>query len=117
MGPIKTDLETVGLIEIFQRPDSGLNTQKGYLRFLGQMCDLAADFMKSRQLRHFSDRQVMWSRLEDFTRTIHGSLDPRLTAYTIANEGRRLIECDRVSVALAHGKKCRIESGQRPRHV
>jgi ribosomal protein S6 len=114
MGPIKTDLETVGLIEIFQRPDSGINTQKGYLRFLSQMCDLAADFMKSRQLRHFSDRQVMWSRLEDFTRTIHGSLDSRLTAYTIANEGRRLIECDRVSIALRKGKKCRIEaiSGQ-----
>ena len=114
MGPIKTDLETVGLVEIFQRPDSGINTQKGYLRFLSQMCDLAADFMKSRQLRHFSDRQVMWSRLEDFTRIIHGSLDSRLTAYTIANEGRRLIECDRVSVALRKGRKCRIEavSGQ-----
>ena len=32
----------------------------------------------------------------------------------IANEGRRLIECDRVSVAIRRGRKCRIEavSGQ-----
>jgi multidrug efflux pump subunit AcrA (membrane-fusion protein) len=114
LGPLKTDLETVGLVEIFQRPEAGMSTQKGYLRFLMQMCDLAADFVKSRQLRHFSDRQVLWTQLEDFTRRVHSGLDRQLTAYTIANEGRRLIECDRVSVAIRKGNKCRIEaiSGQ-----
>ena len=101
-------------MEIFQRADSGPNTQKGYLRFLNQMCDLAGDYFKSRQLRHFGDRQVLWSQLEEFTRVIHASLDPRETAYTIANEGRRLIECDRVSVAIRRGRKCTVEavSGQ-----
>jgi len=114
MGPLKTDLEVVGVVEILQRPDTGINTQKGYLRFLVQMCDLAADFVKSRQLRHFSDRQILWTQLEEFTRVVHASLEPRLTAYTIANEGRRLIACDRLSVALRRGRKCAIEavSGQ-----
>ncbi|MBN2292061.1 MAG: hemolysin D, partial [Pirellulales bacterium] len=114
LGPLKTDLETMGVVEIFQRPEAGISTQKGYLRFLMQMCDLACDFLKSRQLRHFSDRQTLWSQLEDFTCLVHASLDPRQTAYMIANEGRRLIECDRVSVAIRHGRKCRIEavSGQ-----
>ena len=114
LGPLKTELEVVGVIEVFQRPDAGPTTQKGYLRFLKQMCDLAGDFFKSRQLRHFGDRQILWTQLEEFTRGIHVNLDPRDTAYTIANEGRRLIECDRVSVAIRKGKKCRIEavSGQ-----
>jgi multidrug efflux pump subunit AcrA (membrane-fusion protein) len=111
---LKTDLESVGLVEIFQRSDSSPTTQKGYLRFLMQMCELAADFLKSHQLRHFSDRQSLWTQLEDFSRTVHISLDPREAAYTIANEGRRLIECDRVSVAIRKGRKCHIEavSGQ-----
>ncbi len=114
LGPLKTELEVVGVIEVFQRPDAGPTTQKGYLRFLKQMCDLAGDFFKSRQLRHFGDRQILWTQLEEFTRGIHVNLDPRDTAYTIANEGRRLIECDRVSVAIRRGNKCRIEavSGQ-----
>jgi multidrug efflux pump subunit AcrA (membrane-fusion protein) len=114
LGPLKTDLETVGLVEIFQRSDAALSAQKGYLRFLLQMCELAVDFLKSHQLRHFSHRQVLWTQLEDFARVVHASLDPRETAYTIANEGRRLIECDRLSVAIRHGKKCKIEaiSGQ-----
>lgn len=114
LGPIKIDQETKGVVEIFQRPGAPPTTQRGYLKFLMQMCDLASDFLKTRQLRHFTDRQTLWNQLENFTRTAHTSLEPRETAYTIANEGRRLIECDRVSVAISHGKKCTIEavSGQ-----
>jgi len=114
LGPLKTDLEVVGVVEVFQRPEAPATTQKGYLRFLLQMCDLASEYFKSRKLRHYSDRQVLWTQLEEFTRVVHASLEPRETAYTIANEGRRLIECDRVSVAIRRGRKCRIEavSGQ-----
>jgi len=114
LGLLKIDVEAIGIVEIFQRAEAGPNTQKGYLRFLMQMCELAGEFLKSHKLRHFSDRQSLWTQLEDFTRAVHASLDPRETAYTIANEGRRLIECDRVSVAIRSGKNCYIEavSGQ-----
>ncbi|MDY0171219.1 MAG: hemolysin D, partial [Thermoguttaceae bacterium] len=114
LSPLTTDLETAGLVEVFQRADTGPKVQQGYLRFLLEMCELAADFLKSHQLRHFSDRQALWTKLEDFTRAVYASLDSRATAYTIANEGRRLIECDRLSVALRRGNRCRIEaiSGQ-----
>jgi multidrug efflux pump subunit AcrA (membrane-fusion protein) len=110
LGLLKTDLETGGIVEVFQRTDSGIATQKGYLRLLMQMCELAGDYLKSHQLRHFSDRQSLWTQLEDFARVVHASLDPRETAFTIANEGRRLIECDRLSVAIRKGNKCYVES-------
>jgi multidrug efflux pump subunit AcrA (membrane-fusion protein) len=114
LGPLKSEEQVQGVIEIFQRPDTALSVQQGYLRFVMQMCELAGDYLNTRRLRHFSDRQVLWSQLEQFTRQVHRSLDPRLTAYTIANEGRRLIECDRVSVGICRQRKCRIEavSGQ-----
>lgn len=114
LGPVAVDRQVQGLIEVFQRPGTPPNTQRGYLRFLLQMCDLAADYLKTRQLRHYTSRQALWGQLEQFTRAAHASLDPRLTAYTIANEARRLIECDRVSVAIRRGKQCQVEavSGQ-----
>jgi hypothetical protein len=114
LGPLKTANETAGVLEIFQRPGSNTNVQRGYLRFLLQMCELASEYLKSRKLQHFTDRQALWAQLENFTRLVHKGLDQRSTAYTIANEGRRLIECDRVSVALNKGRKCVIEavSGQ-----
>ncbi|HTM52497.1 MAG TPA: HlyD family efflux transporter periplasmic adaptor subunit [Pirellulales bacterium] len=114
MGPLKSANETAGVLEIFQRPGSSPTVQRGYLRFLLQMCELASEYLKSRKLQHFTDRQALWAQLENFTRLVHLGLDRRATAYTIANEGRRLIECDRVSVAINHGRKCVIEaiSGQ-----
>ncbi len=101
-------------MEVFQRPDSQANSQQGYQRFLVQMSDLVGDWLKSRKLRHFSDRQSMWAKIDQFSKEIHNSLDVRDTAYTIANEGRRLIGCDRVSVTVTQGHKQVVEavSGQ-----
>ena len=62
------------------------------MRFVLQMCEVAEDYLKTRQLRLYSDRQAIWTQLEQFTHLAHGRLDPRATAYTLANEGRRLIE-------------------------
>ncbi|MDR0871817.1 MAG: efflux RND transporter periplasmic adaptor subunit [Planctomycetaceae bacterium] len=108
-APIRTELEVVGLVEIIQRPDANTVAQRGFLRFLSQVCILATDYYKNRQLRNFGERQNLWTLLEDFTRTIHRSLDVNETGYTVVNEGRRLIECDRVSLALKKGGgKCRI---------
>ncbi len=114
LGPLKSDVEVQGLVEIFQRPGAAPDAQRGYLRFLLQMCELASDYLKTRQLRHFSDRQTLWAQLENFTRLAHRTLDVRGAAYTVANEGRRLIDCDRVSVAICKGKRAVIEavSGQ-----
>jgi len=114
LGVLKTGVETAGVVEIFQRTGAGPAAQRGYLRFLVQMCDLAGDFLRNYQLKHFSDRQALWNQLEQFAQSVHLTLDPRETAYTIANEGRRLIQCDRLSVAIRKGRRCTIEavSGQ-----
>ncbi len=110
LGLLRADEEVVGIVEIFQRPGAAATTQRGYLRFLMQMCDLAGDYFTRRSLRRYGDRQTLWNQVEQFTRAAHRTLDPRLTAYAIANEGRRLIECDRVSVAVMRGSRCRVES-------
>ena len=42
VAPLIIDQETVGLVEILQRPGTGPATQRGYLRFLTRMCDSPA---------------------------------------------------------------------------
>jgi multidrug efflux pump subunit AcrA (membrane-fusion protein) len=114
MAPVLNDQGPQGVVEVFQRPGARVATQRGYLRFLLQVCEFAGDFLKARRLRHLAEKQTLWEQLETFTRTVHEKLDVRQTAYTIANEGRRLIGCDRVSVAISRGGKCPVEavSGQ-----
>jgi multidrug efflux pump subunit AcrA (membrane-fusion protein) len=114
LAPMRNDQGPQGVLEVFQRPGARHTTQRGYLRFLLQICELAGDFLKAGRLRHLSEKQTLWEQLETFTRTAHEKLDVRETAYTVANEGRRLIGCDRVSVAIKRGNRCPIEavSGQ-----
>ena len=114
LSPLRNDGQVEGIIEIFQRPDSPPATQRGYLRFMEQMSELAGEWLKTQKLRQFSDKTSLWAQADQFSRQIHESLDLRETAYAVANEGRRLIGCDRVSVAVNRGRKCHIEavSGQ-----
>lgn len=107
-GPLMVDGELVGLVEILQRPGGGPATQRGYLRFLTQMSEIASDFLRNQKLRSYSREQQLWQTLEQFSRRIHNGLDPRKTAYALANEGRRLLECDRVSVAAFRGQTAEV---------
>lgn len=114
LGVIHDDAMPRGILEVFQRADTSLVAQRGYQRFVRQMCELASDFLKAQRLRQFVDKQSLWEQLESFARKVHSGLDVPNIAYTIANEGRRLIAVDRVTIAVRHGKHFKIEaiSGQ-----
>ncbi len=108
--PLRTDNQIEGVVEIFQRADAQPVTQRGYLKFVMQMCELAGEWLKTRKLRQISDRHSLWAQADHFARLVHENLDLRETAYAVVNEGRRIIGCDRVSVGVMHGRKCKIES-------
>lgn len=110
LQPLKIDRTTVGLIEIFQRPGAGLTTQRGYLKFVSQMGDIANEFLSNQKIRSYAIERAMWNRREEFIGIIHQSLDTQEVAYAIANEGRRLLECDRVSVAIGHDRQYQVEA-------
>ncbi len=110
IGPLTIDQKTIGLVEVFQRSGAGPTTQRGYLRFLTQMCDIASDYLKNQRIREFEHQQELWQQLEQFIRSVHRGLDTDQTAYVIANESRRIIDCDRVSVAIAVGGRCQVKA-------
>ena len=107
LAPMTTDDSVEGVLEVFQRGDAQPGSQQGYLRFLVQMSQHVGDWLKGRKLKTFSDRQSFWAKINNFSKDVHDSLDVGETAYTIANEGRRLIECDRcvVTTTKAGGKQ------------
>jgi hypothetical protein len=110
LAPILVDKQVMGLVEIWQDPHRGADAQRGFLQFLVRMAGLAAGYARNHQLRQMVGQQQVWTQLEAFARQIHGSLNPTEVAYLVANEGRRLIECDRVSVGLRMGRKVVVEA-------
>jgi hypothetical protein len=106
--PILYDKAVVGLIEVFQDPRRPAAAQQGLLQFLVRMASLASAYTRNQQLRQISGQQQVWLQLETFSRQIHTSLNPTEVAYLIANDGRRLVECDRISVALRMSRKSEV---------
>jgi len=95
----------VGLIEILQRGGDSPATEQSYLRLLAAFCDVAADFHRKRDLALWRERAARSSEVEQFSTAAHASLDVESTAAAVANEGRRFIQCDRVTlVELRRGQ-------------
>src|SRR5262249_50287263 len=99
VAPIMYDNQLAGLVEIWQDPNRGADAQKGFLQFIVRMASLAAGYTRNHQLRQMVSQEQVWLQLEAFAQKIHASLNPIEVAYLVANEGRRLVESDRISVA------------------
>ena len=74
------------------------------------MAGLASGYTRNHQLRQMVGQQAVWTQLEAFAKQVHNSLNPTEVAYHVANEGRRLIECDRLCVGVRHGRKATVEA-------
>ena len=114
IAPLMVDKQVVGLLEILMDPNRRAAQQKSTLRFVSDLCDLAATYLKNRQMRQMMSQQRLWNQLEGFTHQIHGSLDLKETSYAVVNDGKRLVGCDRLSVALKISGRTMVEaiSGQ-----
>ncbi len=86
-------------------------TQRRHLaRLLADMATLEAAYLHKNQWKELLHRQQLLSQLESFSRQIHGSLDAQEVAYFLANDCRRLLRCDQVSVLNRRGKTATIEA-------
>jgi hypothetical protein len=108
--PIQVENQVDGLLEVWQDPNRNPAAVSGFLQFMTEMCQLASRYLRNRLMRQMAGQQALWTQLEAFSRTIHGSLSPVETAYLIANEGRRLVDCDRISIAVRYARKCKVEA-------
>jgi hypothetical protein len=106
LAPILQEKQVIGLAEIWIEPNRAPNVQQSLHQFLVRMAAFISLYQRNHQLRQMLGQQDLWLKLETFARQIHGSLNTTEVAYLIANEARRLIEVDRISVATRPGEKC-----------
>jgi len=112
-APIDRAGTRAGLIEIFHQRNAP-EVERGYLKFLEEVTQPARTFLDRQQLVTLDSQQTALVQVDRFSRAVHETLDPVATAFVLANEARRIIGCDRVSVLVKRGRKLRLEavSGQ-----
>ena len=109
MSPVYDRKESCcGTLELVQRGDITPSAKDGYLRFLTQIAQLFQRWHEHQDLNRLSRSADKWTEKVDFINEVHGTIDTKETAYSIANEARRLLNADRVSVAKWNGRRCKV---------
>jgi hypothetical protein len=97
-----------GTLELVQRGDITTQAQEGYLRFLTQIAQLFQRWHEQQDIERLTQSHDQWKGKLEYVTEVHRHLNLTETAYAIANETRRLLGCDRVSVARWNGKRCKV---------
>ncbi len=97
-----------GALELLQRRDISESAQQGYLKFLARIAELFPRWHENQELSRLNQNAESMASTLDFVTEIHRSIDIDETAFAIANEARRVLASDRVSIARWTGSKCKI---------
>ncbi len=109
-SPIRDGGQMWGVLEVVQRCGLSPQVQRANLRLLAMLCELAAEYHKEVERKQLLDRDRIRDRVDHFVSQIYSGLRLRATAHRLANEGRWLLQCDRVTVLTRHGRRFRVRA-------
>lgn len=106
-APVTAGSEVEYLLESFIDDSVSQNEQQDMLATWEIISGLLCNYVRSQKLQRQS-KQLRWQNAATaFRNRVSQSLDPLVTAMSVANESRNLIQCDRVSVVRS--KRGRFE--------
>ncbi len=115
LAALVRDKQCVGVVEIFQRAETPPQARPGFLQFVEHVTGYACRYLeRQKETTPAAQQKHLSEEFEEFLLQLHASLDAKEVAAVAANDGRLLIGCDRLSVAVQYGKKTVIRaiSGQ-----
>lgn len=104
-APLLLDGEIRGVIELRMPADSPAAQHREAIQAVALACGYFAEYERRQRQRALNTRQSLMDEVERFTRSVHEKLSVRHTAYVAANDGRRLVGSDRLTVLLRRGKR------------
>lgn len=110
LQPILSTGECYGVIEIICPAEWPESSRQLALEVLEPIAELCADFERRRRLHELAERESVTQQLDALLRSLYASLNLDEVAYLLANEGRQFLECDRVTVLIARGRRLRTVS-------
>jgi hypothetical protein len=110
LAPIRVGYEARGLLEVCLPSSRHSQAIPGYVQLMAALAELVGRYLHQQDVRETARCQQLWTELERFARQVHASLHITEVAYLVANEARRLIGCDRMSVALRRGRRVDLEA-------
>ncbi len=105
--PWRLDEKDFGVVELRQKADVSAAAQAGQGRFVCVVSELVTAYRRNRRMAAAARREERWLQIDRFAQAVHRPLDLEATAYEVANEGRRLTGCDRLTVLVRRRSRWR----------
>jgi hypothetical protein len=102
--------DPLGLYEVWLEANTDVRLRTKQVEFIVTMAGYASNYLRQSSALRNSVQEQVFTQLEAFSRQVHASLNPTEVAFLVANEGRRLIGCDRISVGVRHGRRATVEA-------
>ena len=108
--PVVIEGRAIRIVEICQRPEVSPEAARSYAEVLSALCELAADFHRRARLKELQERESQWDGARQFCEHLQRPLDLQGVAYAVANEGRRVLGVDRITVAVRRRGRLRVQA-------
>ncbi len=105
--PVRVEAEIDYVLEVVQRASGGPAAQRGYLRFVAQMADLMADYLRRETLREHNQRASRLQSFEYWLTTVAKSREPSAQLRCVADGLAELLDCYQV-LLLRSGRNPRV---------
>ena len=98
------------LVEVFLEPDCGVATQRGYLRFVAQMADLAGEFLRNDQLRSLHRTSRIAKQVDAAILRLHDAKSSERIQMLLVDLVADLFSLDRVGLVRIDDSKPQLLS-------
>jgi multidrug efflux pump subunit AcrA (membrane-fusion protein) len=106
--PVDPDEPVEWLVELFLPVGGGPATQRGYLRFIAQMADLAADYMRSERLREAVHAADFSQRAAALIADLQCATESPELHRSLVDGVRQFACAERVSLASRNGSRFKV---------
>ncbi|MCY2963405.1 MAG: HlyD family efflux transporter periplasmic adaptor subunit [Planctomycetota bacterium] len=104
-APLMAREKCLGAVQIFLDVDDSFDPRNDYLPFVEETASTIAWSLAWREeLASTTGHLAFWNRFERSVSHLGRTLESRLVAAAAVNEGRLLLECDRISVVVRRGR-------------
>lgn len=108
--PVVIEGRAIRIVEVCQRPEVTPDAARAYADVLSALCELAVDFHRRARLEELQTRESQWDRARQFCEQLQRPLDLQGVAYAVANEGRRVLGADRITVVVRQRGRLRVQA-------
>jgi multidrug efflux pump subunit AcrA (membrane-fusion protein) len=102
--------EAAAVFELWIPAGAGPLIKQGWLDFAATIAEVASDFHALEELRRLREGEALHRQAVELLRRVQGPRDLTGAAFELANEGRRVLKCDRLSVVVRRGGRWRLLS-------